>query len=199
MELKMSNIDKGNSEEDYAREFGDHLEKGLKKLLEAARTYCRAIDDEAINNERFRKLCREQAPSLPPLFWRGIERVGRGQTHWKLLLGAGGTHEAKIGRLPMSVQKDICEGVKFEMLTRTNDVVKVDVRTISADQARQVFAADHIRSVAEQKAWQAEHILPDAEPPAERLPIRYLAGGKVRFLRNVVCTRTDLKRILMEL
>lgn len=185
--------------EEYAQAFVEAVEGGINKFADSAKIYVEALDDKKIDSEQFRTFCREKAPFVPQTFWRDIEKVGRGMQHWKLMIGDGGCHVAKIRRLPLSVQNDIVNGVKFKMLTSNNEVLKVDVRNLSSDVARRLFAKDHIRAIAEQKVWLAEHVTPTEEPQAESLPIKHLSGGRIRVLKNTILTKADLKRILMEL
>ena len=194
----MSVPEKQVSMEVYARDVVNAIEGGVKQLAHGAAVYVKALDDEKIDNEAFRQLCREKGSFIPAGFWRGMEKVGRGLIHWKVLIGGAGRYEAKISRLPLSVQAEIVDGTKVEVVTPGRDILKVDVRQVDQDLARQVFAEDHIRTTAEQKAWLVSRARPAEKPTVSQAAYEIDKDG-CHILMPITLKIDQLKRIIREM
>ena len=183
--------------QEYVQEFTEAFSRGFAEIVKAAQVYVSALDDPNVDNEAFRKSCEDGCPGVPKLVWRSIEEVGRGQVHWRMLLDSG-SNAAKIRRLPVSVQGEITDGAKYDLLTVDGDTLKVDVRQVGKDWANQIFEKDHIRTIPEQKSWIAKNIVPFQETEAVRLPYR-IVGKKVVFSKNTELTKAELMHIILEL
>jgi len=177
----------------YIEQFRDAFTSGIDSIVESAKIYVEAIEDDPNNKSKFVEAFEDV---IPVSAWSGFEAVGRKWMHPKLLLG-GGKYASKIKRLPYSDQERIFEGARFDMLTSDGQTLKVDVRNITKEQADQMFNNTHIRTLAEQKAW-IESRKAEPEEVVELIPYT-ISGSKVRFRRNVELTRNELKRILQDM
>lgn len=131
-----------------------------------------------------------------------FERIGRKQLHSDLfLMDVPAT--PFLARLPYSDQeKYLHEPV--ELLVGNNgsaDVLKVDIRNLTPEQARQVFAHDHTRDIAEQRAWLAQQSR--KAKTVNVTPTNYrIKGDAVEFLlggNKLRVTRAELLRIAAEM
>lgn len=62
----------------------------------------------------------------------------------------------KVANLPLIDQKRIADGKPVKLLLHGGDHMMLRVEDMTNDQARQVFASDHIRNDSEQSAWITE-------------------------------------------
>jgi hypothetical protein len=78
---------------------------------------------------------------------------------------------------------------------------KVDIRNLTTEQARQVFARDHLRDIAEQRAWLAQQSR--KAKTVNVTPTNYrIKNGTVEFLLGngkLRVTRAELLRIAAEM
>lgn len=84
-----------------------------------------------------------------------LEKVGRGIIKPELLLSDAAPYRV-VRSLPISDQDRLLQDPQVPILIEssgTMDVIHVDFRYLSATQTKQVFAKDHIRTEAEQRAW----------------------------------------------
>ena len=82
---------------------------------------------------------------------RRLERLGRGLLDERLLTACDGTAKC-LETLPIATQKEALDnGIKVVVNGGQHLVIKPE--NMTRDQARQVFAYDHIRTEAEQRAW----------------------------------------------
>ncbi len=82
----------------------------------------------------------------------------------------------RLQHLPYSEQKKALDGT-IDVLTSTGDTLKMRVESMTSEQISQVFARDHIRDLAAQKAWR-EQIFSKQNEKEER--------SKIRALKNPV-------------
>jgi hypothetical protein len=62
----------------------------------------------------------------------------------------------KVSNLPIPDQQRIASGKPVKVILRGGDHMLIRVDDLTSEQARQVFASDHIRSDSQQAAWLAE-------------------------------------------
>jgi len=182
---------------DYVTAFREALSGAVDGIRRAARIYVEAIDEEPERAQEFRAAC----PEIPEGTWATLDKIGRGQVDVRLLMRQGGPHRARIARLPGPMQTRLLDGEPVDLLLDAGeevDSLKVDVRNVTSEQAAQLFAGDHIRSVAEQKAWLAEReqrAKLAGGDPIETLPY-VIQGNKVTFKRNLTMTLRELKDLI---
>jgi len=175
------------------KQFGDYIERGLDYIKNACEIYVEEIDKWVGAKQVF----KESYPKVPNDTWSRFEKVGRKQLHIELLckfsIGA-----RKLARLPFSEQ-EIAVTKPIEVLTKNNEVLKVDVDKLTKEQSNQVFAENHIRDIAEQKAI-IETIKPVVEGK-EAEHVTYLIKGNKLIVKeaDTIFTKTILKKIIDEM
>ena len=179
---------------DYVAEFKKVFSGAIEGIVKASEIYVKAIDENPLNKVKFIESCSD---FIPTDAWAGFEAIGRRWMHPKLLMGGGGKYSKNIKKLPYSDQRQIFEGARFDMLTSSGEILKVDVRQIEPAQAEQMFDKSHIRSVAEQKAF-IESRKPDKPSNSVEVPYTFVRNG-VHFTKDTVVNKEQLRRILQEI
>lgn len=179
---------------DYVQEFADALGFGLESIVKAAGIYVEAVDANPENAISFHEAFRD---TIPASAWTSFEAVGRKWMHPKLLLGGGGRYSNKIKKLPYSVQKQVFDGQRFQLLTKDGGKLNVDIREVTPEQAEQLLDGQHIRNLAEQKAYLESMKTMGGEDP-EPMPYT-IRNGKVCFRRGATLTRQEIKRLLADM
>jgi len=153
---------------DWGKEFIEAWKKGHEQMLDAAKIYVEAIEDDPANRE----IIYEAAKGLvTPRAFRLLEAIGKKTMDPRLLTGSGGSHTAKIKKLPFDLQQKVIDGCMFEFLTADGSKMMICARDCEDWQAKQMFADDHIRNLPQQKAWieaekaklqssKVEHVVP---------------------------------------
>lgn len=132
-----------------------------------------------------------------------LEAVGRGQLHPRLTMTANPGF-VRLRGLPMSDQVRYMEE-PVELLVEKDgvyDTLLVLVKDLTAEQAKQVFSADHIRTSGAQRAW-----MEDAKAHAAMLkhsdeftePYKIQKDNTVIFTGNVRMSAAQLTEILSKL
>ena len=89
-------------------------------------------------------------------FLNRAERIGRGDLDSRLLIVSGRQYQ-KLASCPPSEQKAALDSGVEVFDGAICDSRLIPVAYLSNEQANQVFALDHIRTIAEQRTWLAEH------------------------------------------
>ncbi len=182
---------------EYVVAFRDAYNGARDGLLRAGEIYVKAIDE---NPERFKEF-RAALPEFSERIWSHLEAIGRHQVHPRLLISDGIPYREQIKRLPYAQQKRVLEGEPVELLVNENDTLRVDVRSMTSEQAKQVFCGDHLRTTSEQKAWLADQErkakLTRGEPD-ETLPY-LIRGDRITFKKNVTLTKAELRTLLQSM
>jgi hypothetical protein len=179
---------------DYIGQFREAFARGIDGLTEAAQIYVAAVDENPEWHGKF----RTEMANLPATVWGTMERVGRGTVHPLLLPFWGNKNYSVTRSLPMSEQSKIASGGKLDMVTADGDVLKVDFRSLTKDQARQVVGDGHIRDASEQRAImmkRKKEYGPNGISDAQPIPY-YITNGKVTFRANVTMTIRELSNIM---
>jgi len=116
-------------------------------VSEVSSIYVDAVDRDPL----FRDYVRETMPETPSSFWRNIERVGRNQLDGRIM-GGSIPYGNRLRYLSISEQRCAIDG-GLTLLVREGHSMAVRIDSITADQAEQLFARDHIRSLPEQQAF----------------------------------------------
>lgn len=138
-------------------------------------------------------------PAITPGTWRRLEALGNGTLDPRLVAGVSAAG-AILRRLPVAAQREALDrGVP--LLLTGGDSLTVAVDNLTPAQARQVFAGDHVRDLAAQRAWMEANPaqVPAVSVPAASAPAWGVKGGKVVVARPCTLTRLDLARMLAEL
>ncbi len=180
---------------DYVAEFREAFSAGVESIVKASGIYVAAIDENTSNAATFQEAFGD---IIPASAWGGFEAVGRKWMHPKLLLGGGGRYSGKIKRLPYSTQEAIFNGKRFDLMTKTGDTLKVDIRECTPEQVEQLVDGSSVRALSAQKAWLEARAIEPAPQDVEQLPY-VISGGKVIFRRGVSMTKRELNRIISEM
>ena len=179
-------------ERDYVKEFKEGYLQGTAGFIKAGKAYVAALDADPNNMNLF----REALPGFTESVWRQYEELGRGMMYFGTI--TAGPHKSKIRKMSYSVQKQISDGQKYELLAGM-DVLNVDPREITQCQANQLFANDHIRTISEQRAWLAENPIQNKEQEKPKpMPIM-CRTGYVTITRPVRLSRKQVQEILMQI
>ena len=179
--------------QEYINAFGEVFTAGIESIVKAAKIYVDAIEANPANADKFKDHFRD---TIPPGAWSGFEAVGRKWMHPKLLLGGGGQYAHKIKRLPYSQQERVFEGGRFELLTNGGETLHVDMREVTKDQVDQLLDGNHVRNLAEQKAYVESRAV---EPQQEAVLPYSIHDGKVTIRRGLTLTRDEVRRIWREM
>lgn len=172
-------------------EFRERLSMSVDRFKAAGDSYVKAIDELG---DAAREAFRANFPQVTPSLWRRLEAVGRNEMDSRLLVMSSAGANA-LRRCPFSVQKvALANGV--EVLTANGDVLKVSIDNLTIEQVRQVFAGDHTRDAAAQRAWLETSARKAPKPPATAYRI---SAGKVTINQPCTMTRVELLRILAEM
>ncbi len=173
--------------------FGELMAQGFDKINQACKVYVEAIDSNPELKSNFIKAY----PDIPAGVWARYELVGRGGLDYRLLW-IGGPGPRMLKKMPISDQKKYIEK-PVDLLLSNGDKIKVDIRKLRPKQAKQVFADDHVRDAAEQRAWIEDQNTQsnlkankDAKQPY-RIENGFLVVGKIKFGKK------DLHRILIRM
>ena len=135
----------------WFNEARDQIAEGLARITANVQTIAEVYVAAIERAPAFRDHLIEQLPNIPAGFWRSLERVGRKQLDGRIL-GGSVPYGNKLRTLPLSEQQAAIDG-SIGMLVRDGETLQVKLDSITPDQAEQLFARDHIRSLPEQRAW----------------------------------------------
>ena len=171
------------------------LSRACDDLQAVAIAYVAAIDKDPA----FREYLADELPNTAVGLLRNLERVGRGQLDSRIAAG-GIPYGNKLARLPMSEQRQAIDG-QLMLLTSAGDTLQVSVNTIMPAQAKQLFDVDHIRSLAEQRAWMEAKLVEATvnTKRATRGPIEIDRKHKCIVVNGVRISAEDLASYLAKL
>lgn len=169
-----------------------------KGLIEAGELIAAMIDE---NPEGAIDIICADIPGLTPEIVLNLERLGRKTLHPQLLI-ADGPGVRRLRKLGYSYQeKFIKEPIPVVLKNGGHcETLLMECLNLTEGQAAQVFASDHIRSEAEQRAW-IEDAAAKALPIQTKVNLPYrTAGGKlVVMVAGTTFTRKELARILSDM
>jgi len=183
------------TKEKMFEKFVDDWVKGQQHILAASKLYVKALDEKLVEREWF----YEKAKGLVARrTLRIAEAIGRGLMNHRVL--SAGKHAAKIRKLPYDLQTKVLDGCMFEFLTADGSHKMECPRDCEDLVARQMFAVDHIRNLAEQKAWiEAEKVKLKIADVEHVVPYEIKKKGILVTKPNTFITTEELKRLVLEL
>lgn len=126
---------------------------------------------------------------------RRLEQIGAGAWDHRLFLST----RRGLERMSITEQKQALDN-GTEVLLADGDVMLVKYDNMTQEQARQVFAATHIRDIAEQRAWmESERNSRHMAIPLEASPVYQIRGKKLYVNRRISFTADELRRLLKQL
>lgn len=123
--------------------------KGMDCWIEAGEIIANTLQEHP---DSLPRIC--EVTGLSEDIVRRFEQIGRKEIYPQLLANTSIGYR-KLVSCPYREQQLYSES-PVEMLVIKNgkpDTLKVNVAHLTPEQARQVFASDHVRSLAEQRAW----------------------------------------------
>lgn len=176
-------------------QFGVFMDDGIKKIHDACKIFTEVID--VIGRRKGMKLFLKRYPNIPRSAWTRFEAVGRGMLRSELLFNF--SQGAKQLRCMPVADQDKYLGEPTEVLTSTGDVLRVSIKDMSRDQAKQVFATDHVRSLSEQKGYLETQRELRATTKVSSVP--YVVRGKKLIIHEsgLSFTKHQLTKILADM
>ena len=174
-------------------EFKSTWSAGMENIYKACKIYVKAIDE----NSEMKDLFRESFPQICAQVWTRIENAGRGQMHYALLCDTSPAAE-KLRKLSFSDQEKAID-VGFEVLTDSGDVLKVKPENLTRNLINQVFAKDHIRDIAAQRAYREGQkivVKLNHDKPSDLWMIK---GQNLIVIAPTMFTRQQLLNILQDI
>ena len=172
-------------------------QRGMQAWEEAGKIIVAIVDADPHAIDDIVALC----PSLTPSIIHVFERIGRGLLLPALAMDTS-AGAAKLRELPLSAQKRY-ENEPVPLIVNTEqgtDVLLVDVRNMTRDQAKQVFAKGRIRSEGEQKAWLIEQNSRNVAPSiSQSVPAWTVKNGRVIFQKGATLTAGELATIITQI
>lgn len=142
----------------------------------------------------------QQCPTLNAGILGRFEQMGRKTLHPQLLLSASPGFD-KLRKLPFSMQERyLTEPVPIIVHTDNGtDVLLVEAKNMTKEQANQVFAPGRIRTEGEQKAWLMQQRSMAAKPIGGNVSAWTIKGGRVVFSAGATLSAGELATIITQL
>ncbi len=163
------------------------------------------VDAAALAREELRKdpewadKVAEKNPMITSAFIRRFANIGVKYIPQLVVSDCPGAK--RLRTLPLPVQEQ-CYRNPVPLLIQTADggwdELQADLHNLTPDQAAQVFAPDHVRTAAEQRAWIEDKRAKDAAPQVVSLPYR-VVGKRLVVMEACQLTSKELAMILAEL
>jgi muconolactone delta-isomerase len=183
------------SVEQVSEEIRGLLLNGITAFRQAAEVYANYIVAFPDKTEKL----HECLPEIPPRIWKKLDLIGRGAM--TPLLGFSVKNETYIEGLTVPEQERILnEAVEVYLPDNRDGHIRVELKNMTSQQCRQVFARDHVRTIQEQRA------LLETEKTA-RYVVRIhtthrgysIRGGYIVISEPCKISREELKAILKKL
>ena len=139
----------------------DLIQKGVDAWIESGKILVELVE----SNPHIYDNIIQKCPTLNAGVLGKLEMMGRGMLHPRLLLGNSPGFQY-LEKMPMSVQERYIEE-PIPLVIETDagtDVILVKAKDLTRDQARQVFAANRLRTEGEQKAILIDQRSKNAKP-----------------------------------
>jgi len=199
----MSKIVKFKTVTEVAMAIQQELEKAEDAILLASKIYVSYIDDEKAKVRELKELLGFSYET-----YVSMERIGRGIMDQRLIFTETKARK-KLAAAPKSQQKKALDK-GLEVLVDNGEVLRVKIDDLTSNQIKQVFAGDHVRSIAEQKNYirnrkaqmefAAKLNIPKVEKEPEKiLPIYEIKKGKLIINKPTELSRKEVFDILSKL
>lgn len=165
----------------------------ISSLQEAGDIAAQAIE----SNPNFIDEVCDKCQDITPAFIRKMQLIGLKKLHPRLAISeAPGVR--RLARLPFHIQSQYATN-PVPLLIRTPggwEILQADVRTLTPDQAKQVFSDENVRDEAEQRLWLEDQAAQRVAPKTNGdCPYR-IVGRTVVVLQPTKFDRSDLIAIL---
>jgi len=130
---------------------GEWLKQAMSDFInsgyEIAKRFAHSVERDA----DFFDFIIVQYPEIPRGYWRRMLKVGCGHLDFRILSG-GVRFGNRVERLPIHEQRRLLDN-PVNLLLHNGDILVTSAHKLQAEQLKQVVAYDHIRDVAEQRAY----------------------------------------------
>lgn len=164
-----------------------------ENIQKIAEIYVKAIDKDP----KFRDYLTDELPAVSGGIWRSLEMVGRGLLDSRIAAG-GVPFGHKLRKLTVSEQRQALDGT-LPLLTSTGDTLQVKIDALMPKQADQVFASNHIRSLAEQRAWQEDKAQESKKKIKLVHPVEINKKRRCIVVNGITLTAADLADYLRKI
>jgi hypothetical protein len=177
-------------------EFIELFQTGVNAWIKAGELLVQMVEDDP----HIYDYIIQQCPTLNAGILGRFEQMGRKTLHPQLLLSASPGF-SKLSKLPFSMQERyLTEPVPIIVHTDSGtDVLLVEAKNMTKDQANQVFAPGRIRTEGEQKAWLMQQRSNAAKPTGTNLPAWSIRNGRVVFNAGATLSAGELATIITQL
>lgn len=180
---------------DKIKQFVSLIFEGIEAWTKAGSLLVEMIEEDP---DIVDKIC-DSTPGLSKDVLYRFEAIGRQELYPKLLASSGPGINHLI-KMPYSLQKKHSTEPVPVLIDRGNkgyDTLLVSVYNLTLSQCRQVFAKNHIRDAAEQRAVieSEKKAAMRSGVQTEHLPY-YIKGKRLIIRRDTELTKTEIKNIL---
>jgi hypothetical protein len=177
-------------------QFIELFKQGVDAWIKAGEILVELVEDDPHTYDYIIQKC----PTLNAGILGRFEQMGRKTLHPQLLLTASPGFD-KLRKLPFSMQERyIKEPVPIIVHTESGtDVLLVEAKNMTKEQANQVFAPGRIRTEGEQKAWLMQQRSMAAKPIGTNVSAWRIKGGRVEFQAGASLTAGELATIITQL
>lgn len=172
------------------------FKEGVDAWIKAGKILVKLVEDDPHTYDYIIQRC----PTLNAGILGRFEQMGRGILHPQLLLTASPGFD-KLRKLPLSMQERyLTESIPLIVHTDTGtDVLLVEAKNMTKEQANQVFAPGRIRTEGEQKAWLIQQRSNAAKPVGTNMSPWKIKNGRVEFLAGATLSAGELVTIMTQL
>ena len=176
--------------------FIELFQTGVNAWIQAGEILVAMVEDDPHVYDYIIQKC----PTLNAGILGRFEQMGRKNLHPQLLLSASPGFD-KLRKLPMSMQERyIKEPIPIIVHTDGGtDVLLVEAKNMTKEQANQVFAPGRVRTEGEQKAWLMQQRSMAAKPAGTNIPAWTVKSGKVTFNQGATLSAGELATIITQL
>lgn len=179
-----------------AKQFASLISEGITAWITAGQIVAEQIDQD----EKFVDFVCEKFPAFTPELVMRFYAIGKKQIHPELLISDAPGMKRML-KLPYSLQEKYLSS-PVEVLVKTDkgwETLLIDVRNLTADQAKQVFDNGCVRSVQAQRAFIESNNTRKFNPSADNDAPWKIVGKRLVVKKDVTLTARDLARILSEM
>jgi hypothetical protein len=177
-------------------EFIALFKQGVEAWIKAGEILVRLVEDDSHAYDYILKQC----PQINAGILGRFEQMGRKTLHPQLLLTSSPGF-SKLQRLPFSLQERYIEE-PVPLVVHTDDgtdILLVQAKNMTKEQASQCFGQGRIRTEGEQKAWLMQQRSNNARPVKSSEPAWRIKGGRVVFREGASMSAGELATIIAQL
>lgn len=177
------------------KQFIDLFKQGVDAWIKAGEVLVDLVENDPHSYDYIIQQC----PQLNAGVLGRFEQMGRKTLHPQLLLTASPGF-SKLQKLPFSMQERyIQEPIPVIVHTADGtDILLVQAKNMTKEQAAQAFASDRLRTEGEQKAWMMQQAS-NAAKPAQRAGKPWTIKGTKVIINGIEFTRRELAGILAQM